>query len=179
MFSTVVYTLCVVLVIKSSLSVSTSEILHGNVDRLVVLGRHACPNLSFCSGNDTESHLNNNYTCCDSCSCRSDCTQSRNCCPDVIELPYTGEPLDSEDDQECTSAYYINMYFHSVLDRFRQRIQYRMITSCPNGKSCTPPYRPYLTHDLKDLVLVHSNVDGRIYRNSKCAQCNKAKDIVE
>lgn len=179
MFSMVVYTLCAVLVIKSSLFVPTLEDLYDNVDDLIALGRYACPHLSFCSGNGTESHLNSNYTCCNSCSCRPDCAQNRNCCPDVIDLPYTGDPLESEDDQECALAYYSNLYFGSIQITNKQRIRYKTVMSCPDGTSCQFPYRPYLTYDLNDLVFVHSNEDGRIYRNSKCAQCNNATSIVE
>lgn len=166
-------------VLDTSSYLCAAEDIYNDIDDIVTLGRRACPYVSFCSGNVSANSANPlpKLSCCYNCSCTPDCVERRNCCPDVIQLNYTSaDQPETQVGQKCFSVHVVNPIFLNTA--FKRHIMYKMVTSCPNGKTCALN-KWDKTQDLKDLVVVHSNMDGRIYRNRGCAQCNRATDLVE
>lgn len=112
-------------------------------------------------------------SCCQVCSCASDCHVVGSCCPDVQHT------IPSLPTYPCK---YIDEILNSVRNvslKHRGRNMYRIIDDCPNENSsrlfpaCVQPMK------LQDFIIVSDRANQKVFKNRHCSLCHGMADFIE
>ena len=131
-----------------------------------------CPYTNFCQSNASMIlDIDQKIPCCRPCSCENDCWKKGNCCPDMDHMPTRSRI------EVCESAIVRKHEGDtSLVSGVGEIKRYYIVKTCPDTernqtivKACTGGE----SHNSYDnFVWVTGLVDGKIYKNKFCSECN-------
>ena len=136
-----------------------------------------CPITKFCYSPTKTMRKQSNTPCCSPCSCKDDCWETGNCCPDKENITYRSPILPCK----VTIIQRSNHGSETLYDGFNYGIKrYRIVDSCPEQETnLTLIEKCENKAKLDEMLWVSDNATGKIFQNIYCATCNSVKEVIK
>ena len=104
-------------------------------------------------------------SCCEKCSCESDCHETGSCCYDAPSADSTSLKY------PCIHVSEVAKQIPGLYLDLNSVLRFHIITNCLDDSQKERYPKCYQPVDTEDFVIV-SDQQGKVYRNKHCAECN-------